>query len=244
MAGVKITDLTALSTPDSADYLCIVDVSDTSQSPDGTTKKIEVGNIVNLQEAYDNGPGINSFTIEFNLTNRKTLIGYNSSTGDDSVALGVNASAGGAGDKTTAIGAYAAEQNTEDNVTAIGYFAGYQQSGANLTSIGFYAGNSNIGDDVTAIGGSAAAYNEGNNLVAIGNGAGGNNEGDNVVAIGTGAADSNTLNGMFVIAPTHLPSYADATAAAAAITVALGAHTGDYYLYHDQSDGGIKAIIP
>ena len=44
MAGIKITDLSALSVAESTDYLCIVDVSDTSQSPAGTTKKIEVGN--------------------------------------------------------------------------------------------------------------------------------------------------------------------------------------------------------
>jgi hypothetical protein len=44
MAGIKITDLPALSVADSADYLCIVDVSDTSASPAGTTKKIEVAN--------------------------------------------------------------------------------------------------------------------------------------------------------------------------------------------------------
>lgn len=45
MAGIKITDLTALATAEAGDYLCIVDVSDTTQSPEGTTKKIEVGNI-------------------------------------------------------------------------------------------------------------------------------------------------------------------------------------------------------
>ena len=45
MAGIKITDLSALSVAESGDYLCIVDVSDTSQSPAGTTKKIEVGNV-------------------------------------------------------------------------------------------------------------------------------------------------------------------------------------------------------
>lgn len=44
MAGIKITDLTALASAEAADYLCIVDVSDTTQSPEGTTKKIEVGN--------------------------------------------------------------------------------------------------------------------------------------------------------------------------------------------------------
>jgi len=45
MAGIKITDLEALSVAEATDYLCIVDVSDTSQSPAGTTKKIEVVNI-------------------------------------------------------------------------------------------------------------------------------------------------------------------------------------------------------
>ena len=45
MAGIKITDLSALSEAESGDYLCIVDVSDTSQSPAGTTKKIELGNV-------------------------------------------------------------------------------------------------------------------------------------------------------------------------------------------------------
>jgi hypothetical protein len=47
MAGIKITDLSALSVAESGDYLCIVDVSDTSQSPAGTTKKIELGNVAN-----------------------------------------------------------------------------------------------------------------------------------------------------------------------------------------------------
>lgn len=46
MAGIKITDLTALATAAADDYLCIVDVNDTTQSPEGTTKKIEVANII------------------------------------------------------------------------------------------------------------------------------------------------------------------------------------------------------
>lgn len=45
MAGIKITDLSALTVAEATDYLCIVDVSDTSQSPAGTTKKIELGNV-------------------------------------------------------------------------------------------------------------------------------------------------------------------------------------------------------
>ena len=46
MAGVKITDLGTLATAASDDLLYIVDVSDTTQSPQGTSKQIEVGNIL------------------------------------------------------------------------------------------------------------------------------------------------------------------------------------------------------
>jgi hypothetical protein len=46
MAGVKITDLTTLTTAASDDLLYIVDVNDTTQSPQGTSKQIELGNIV------------------------------------------------------------------------------------------------------------------------------------------------------------------------------------------------------
>jgi len=45
MAGVKITDLTPITSAASDDLLYIVDVSDTSQSPEGTSKQIEVGNL-------------------------------------------------------------------------------------------------------------------------------------------------------------------------------------------------------
>ena len=45
MAGVKITDLGTLTTAVDADLLYIVDVNDTTQSPQGTSKQIEVGNM-------------------------------------------------------------------------------------------------------------------------------------------------------------------------------------------------------
>ena len=52
MAGIKITDLQVLTSPVSEDLLYIVDVSDTSQSPQGTSKQIELGNIVNSGVFY------------------------------------------------------------------------------------------------------------------------------------------------------------------------------------------------
>lgn len=45
MAGVKITNLTPLATAASDDLLYIVDVSDTTESPEGTSKSIEVGSL-------------------------------------------------------------------------------------------------------------------------------------------------------------------------------------------------------
>jgi hypothetical protein len=49
MAGVKITDLTPLSTAVSGDLLYIVDISDNTESPQGTSKQIEVGNLLDFE---------------------------------------------------------------------------------------------------------------------------------------------------------------------------------------------------
>lgn len=46
MPNVKITDLTELTSPATDDKLAIVDKSDTTDSPDGTTKYIQVTNLV------------------------------------------------------------------------------------------------------------------------------------------------------------------------------------------------------
>jgi len=62
MAGVKITDLGTLTTAVDADLLYIVDVSDTSQSPQGTSKQIEVGNM------FSSGTYTPTASAETNLT--------------------------------------------------------------------------------------------------------------------------------------------------------------------------------
>lgn len=46
MAGIKITDLPSLATTANDDVLYIVDVSDTSGSPQGTSKQISVDNLI------------------------------------------------------------------------------------------------------------------------------------------------------------------------------------------------------
>jgi hypothetical protein len=62
MAGVKITDLGTLTTAVNEDLLYIVDVSDTSQSPQGTSKQIEVGNM------FSSGSYTPTISGEVNLT--------------------------------------------------------------------------------------------------------------------------------------------------------------------------------
>ena len=49
MAGVKITDLTTITSAASNDLLYIVDVSNTTQSPEGTSSQIELGNVLDFE---------------------------------------------------------------------------------------------------------------------------------------------------------------------------------------------------
>jgi hypothetical protein len=71
MAGVKITDLLPLTTAASDDLLYIVDVSDTSQSPQGTSKQIEVGNMFSsgtytpTASGFVNGINVNPQSAKF-----------------------------------------------------------------------------------------------------------------------------------------------------------------------------------
>jgi hypothetical protein len=52
MAGVKITDLEVLTEAASDDLLYIVDVSDNTSGPQGTSKQIEVGNVARPYKVY------------------------------------------------------------------------------------------------------------------------------------------------------------------------------------------------
>jgi hypothetical protein len=98
MAGVKITDLTTLGTAASDDLLYIVDVSDNTESAEGTSKQIEVANIatafgldsgvftctpsgeINLAVSADNA----TYIRVGNIVNCAVLLGINFSAGENS----------------------------------------------------------------------------------------------------------------------------------------------------------------
>ena len=92
MAGVKITDLGTLTTAVDADLLYIVDISDTSQSPQGTSKQIEVGNMFTSGtytptfSAYTNGivvtPNSATFIKVGSIVNVSAQIGIQLDTGE------------------------------------------------------------------------------------------------------------------------------------------------------------------
>jgi hypothetical protein len=62
MAGVKITDLVTITEAASNDLLYIVDVSNTTQSPEGTSSQIEVGKM------FSSGTYLPTASAETNLT--------------------------------------------------------------------------------------------------------------------------------------------------------------------------------
>lgn len=70
MANKKITDLTELTSPADNDLVCIVDVSDTSGSSTGTTKKIQKSNLVT------GGSSTDHFTISGGFFQNNTNFAY------------------------------------------------------------------------------------------------------------------------------------------------------------------------
>jgi hypothetical protein len=76
----------------------------------------------------------------------------------------------------------------------------------------------------------------------FGTSAGQNSTGNNVNAFGNDAGNGNALNGQTIFSNASMPSFADHTAAAAAITVLLGASANCTYLYHNQATNSIGAV--
>jgi len=119
--------------------------------------------------------------------------------------------------------------------------AGSSNTGTNVLALGNSAGNGNSGNNIVAFGSTAARNNSGNNVIGIGENTVVGNGGNNVIGLGTGAGNNNGLAGMTIISNDFLPSFADHTAAVAAINAGNGATTGTY-LYHNQATDSIGAV--
>jgi len=144
----------------------------------------------------------------------------------------------------------------------IGHNAGYQANNAGSSSFigtqsGFQASNANNSNFIGSHAGYEATdayqsnffgWNAGNNATNandsnfFGYNTGQNSTGNNVNAFGANAGNGNALNGQTIFSNASMPSFADHTAAAAAITVALGASAGSTYLYHNQATDSIGAV--
>ena len=107
---------------------------------------------------------------------------------------------------------------------------------------GTNAGVGSTGVEIVAFGTAAGFGNTGSYVIGFGLDAVGGNTGSEVTAFGSGAAQGNTLSGVTVFSNLTLPTYADHTAAALAITVLLGATPGCTYLYHNQATNSIGAV--
>jgi hypothetical protein len=144
-----------------------------------------------------------------------------------------------------------------------GISAGANNTGGDVIQVGFNAGANNTGTDVVQIGNRAGFDNTGNETVQLGLKAGEDNTGDNTIHIGTSAGQNNTKDGgiflginagfsgatgytgsdnVFAISNSSIATFADATAAATAITTGNGYVTGSTYIYKNTATGSIGFI--
>ena len=195
------------------------------------------GRILELPDASGTIALTNTVTLQNVLagTNKNLTSGIN--------LQGTNAGGGTfSGTNINAFGTNAAQNNSGSYVNALGQSSAGGNSGDRVNAFGFGAANDNSGNDVNAFGNVAAETNSGNDVNAFGATAAVGNTGNNVNAFGYGAGQNNTIGGATIFSNASLPSYADYTAASAAITVVLGGTAGCTYLYHDQATNSIGAV--
>ena len=167
-------------------------------------------------------------------------------TGDHVIAIGKGACENNSGDHVIALGMNAANNNLGSDINAFGDNAALCTAepgsvfGNDINAFGYHAAYDSVGSDVNALGRNSAESNTGNDVNAFGNNAAKNNTGNDVVAIGRDAGIGNTISTAFIISNSSLPSYANHSAASAAITGTGIA--GNTYLYHNQATDSIGAV--
>ena len=176
-----------------------------------------------------------SYSAYCNGGNYVTSSGYASAFfngGNETNAIGLFSAARNIGNLVVAIGTQSAYCNTANNVNSIGFISGCCNSGLSLNSIGYSSGACNTGDCLNAFGECAGFKNSGNNVVTIGSCAG----------YDPISGNGNCLNSSFIVSNNNIPSYANAGAAIAAITVVAGGVAGNTYFYYNQATGSIDAV--
>lgn len=229
----------------------------------GTGNQI-TGNLEISGDLTVNGIGITGASVA---TQGTSLYSTNPATSNfntqDGIYLGLNAGNGTNNQKNVMIGYYAgynavgaynsnfigvsAGDNTVNcnKAVFIGHRAGNNSSGCQHgVFIGRYTGSNSTGSYDSNFFGNYAGYNASNAYSSnfFGPAAGQSSTGNNVNAFGSNAGVSNALSGQTIFSNSSLPTFADHTAAAAAITVLLGASANSTYLYHNQSTDSIGAV--
>jgi hypothetical protein len=200
-------------------------------------------------------------------TDGTSLYSTNPATSDfddrNGIYLGDNAGNGTDNQKNVMIGYYAGNgASGVYNANFIGVNAGENATGSNkAVFIGHRAGNSATDAEhgvfigrysgASAVGSYDSNFfgnNAGNSAVDafdcnfFGTSAGQGSTGNNVNAFGNNSAVSNSLDGQTIFSNASMPSFANHTAAVAAITVLLGASANSTYLYHNQATNSIGAV--
>ena len=192
----------------------------------GSTEVVSIGN----------GAGQSSSGV------RKTSIGYSagrSSTGTEGTFLGNSAGQSSGGNRNQYIG-YRCGMNRSSGGSnnGMGDYSLFAGSGSQNAALGGSSQNSSVGSYNSSVGSSSLSFNSGSNNSAIGYLAGNSNTGDNVLALGDLAGWGNNQSNVTIIGQSHLPQFAGALAAAAALPAAS---PNGVYLYWDTLDDTIKA---
>jgi hypothetical protein len=247
------------------DLMHIVDVSDTSQSPNGSSYKMTAQQLSNFMKLAGMGnwkavaPTVNDDSTQGYVngafwfdedSQRLYILNDNSAGAADWVLFDMTFIYNSSNlingnqfkvDKNEFAVCQDAEANSFNNY-CIGEGAG---NGADMTSmiaIGQDAGKNATGADGFFIGDFAGNGNTGSNVIGIGQSAAANNTGSAFVSIGQ--VSGNGKSNAFAIDFNLIPSYADHTAALAALTVANGCVAGAVYIYRNVATDAIGFVIP
>lgn len=200
----KLTSRATMPNPTTVnDLVHIVDVSDTSQSPSGSSYKYPMSQLV----AFLRKAGIGNWQSAAPTVNDDTTQGYiNGAFWFDENAQKfyiLNDNSAGAADWVAAAGSNLQQAYDAGNVVngntltledfpdanvGLGIDALNGNTGVEVVSIGRLSGENNTGNFVVSIGNSAAYANTGDSVVSIGQGAAASNTGSNVNALGNAAA--------------------------------------------------------